>query len=126
MIISQLILYQREIIPTEICMQKVVLETVSSAKWKKGILPKGNDSCQRTSYQIPSRWNLYFEATIYPQRPDGIYLKGNGKVMHRSLHHTTQLKEPVIELNAEMHFSKMLFQNPKERFLKAKPTMKIQ
>lgn len=48
-------------------MQRAVLETVVSAKCKKGILPKGNDFCQTMSYQIPSRWNLYFEATLCPE-----------------------------------------------------------
>lgn len=36
---------------------------------KKGILPKGNESCQTTSYQIPSRWNLHLETTLCPEEP---------------------------------------------------------
>lgn len=68
----------------------------SPAKYKKSILPKGNGCCQTTSYQIPSRWKLYFEATIYPQGPhyraEGIYLKGNGNVIHGSLGSIVQLK----------------------------------
>jgi len=51
---------------------------------KKGSLPKGNGSCQTTSYQNPSRWNLYFKATLCPEEPcyraGGTDLGGTGKV----------------------------------------------
>lgn len=67
-------------------MQGVVSETVIPAKCKekKKKTLKGNNSCQTTSCQIPSRWNLYFEAMLCPKesryRARGTDLGGSRKV----------------------------------------------